>query len=90
VLFLDADGQPAAPKDRCCRRTAKLGKGRCVNGAIECGNRGWTHHAAGRVIRIPQCDDSRAIPAVQPQRGTQPPQTGKTWPTKQSAAALHR
>jgi len=24
VLFLDANGQPAALKDRCCRRTAAL------------------------------------------------------------------
>ena len=27
VLFLDADGQPAALRDRCCHRTAKLSKG---------------------------------------------------------------
>jgi|GEM_PF-6387331 len=37
VLFLDAQGQPAALKDRCCHRTAKLSKGRCVGGALECG-----------------------------------------------------
>lgn len=63
VLFLDADGQPAALKDRCCHRTAKLSKGRCVNGALECGYHGWTYNAAGRVIRIPQYDADRAIPA---------------------------
>ena len=27
VLFLDADGAPAALRDRCCHRTAKLSKG---------------------------------------------------------------
>jgi phenylpropionate dioxygenase-like ring-hydroxylating dioxygenase large terminal subunit len=63
VLFLGADGQPAALKDRCCHRTARLSKGRCVNGALECGYHGWTYNAAGRVIRIPQYDASRAIPA---------------------------
>lgn len=63
VLFLDAQGQPAALKDRCCHRTAKLSKGRCVNGALECGYHGWTYNAAGRVIRIPQYDADRAIPA---------------------------
>ena len=63
VLFLDAEGQPAALKDRCCHRTAKLSKGRCVNGAIECGYHGWTYNGQGRVIRIPQYDPDRAIPA---------------------------
>jgi phenylpropionate dioxygenase-like ring-hydroxylating dioxygenase large terminal subunit len=63
VLFLGADGQPAALKDRCCHRTARLSKGRCVGGALECGYHGWTYNAAGRVIRIPQYDESRAIPA---------------------------
>ena len=63
VLFLDAQGQPAALKDRCCHRTAKLSKGRCVNGALECGYHGWTYNGQGRVIRIPQYDADRAIPA---------------------------
>lgn len=63
VLFLDAAGQPAALKDRCCHRTAKLSKGRCVNGAVECGYHGWTYNAAGRVIRIPQYEEGRPIPA---------------------------
>ncbi len=63
VLFLDAEGQPAALKDRCCHRTARLSKGRCVNGALECGYHGWTYNAGGRVIRIPQYDAERAIPA---------------------------
>lgn len=62
VLFVDAQGQPAALKDRCCHRTAKLSKGRCVNGALECGYHGWTYDRGGRVIRIPQYDEGRAIP----------------------------
>lgn len=63
VLFLDAQGEPAALKARCCHRTAKLSKGRCINGALQCGYHGWTYNAAGRVIRIPQYDEARAIPA---------------------------
>jgi phenylpropionate dioxygenase-like ring-hydroxylating dioxygenase large terminal subunit len=63
VLFLDAQGQPAALKDRCCHRTARLSKGRCVDGALECGYHGWTYNPAGRVIRIPQYEPDRAIPA---------------------------
>jgi phenylpropionate dioxygenase-like ring-hydroxylating dioxygenase large terminal subunit len=63
VLFLDAQGQPAALKDRCCHRTAKLSKGRCVDGALECGYHGWTYNPAGRVIRIPQYEPERPIPA---------------------------
>jgi phenylpropionate dioxygenase-like ring-hydroxylating dioxygenase large terminal subunit len=63
VLFLDGAGRPAALKDRCCHRTARLSKGRCVNGALECGYHGWTYDGSGRVIRIPQYDPSRPIPA---------------------------
>ncbi len=63
VLFLDEHGQPAALKDRCCHRTARLSKGRCVNGALQCGYHGWTYNAQGRVIRIPQYGTEREIPA---------------------------
>jgi phenylpropionate dioxygenase-like ring-hydroxylating dioxygenase large terminal subunit len=62
VLFLDASGQPAALKDRCCHRTAKLSKGRCVNGVLECGYHGWTYDRSGRVVRIPQYADDKPIP----------------------------
>ncbi|MCW5613253.1 MAG: aromatic ring-hydroxylating dioxygenase subunit alpha [Rubrivivax sp.] len=62
VLFLDAEGRPAALKDRCCHRTAKLSKGRCVDGALECGYHGWTYDGSGRVIRIPQYEPERPIP----------------------------
>ena len=62
VLFLDEKGQPAALMDRCCHRTARLSKGRCVGGALQCGYHGWTYNGSGRVIRIPQYDEGRAIP----------------------------
>jgi phenylpropionate dioxygenase-like ring-hydroxylating dioxygenase large terminal subunit len=63
VLFLDAMGRPAALKDRCCHRTARLSKGRCVNGRLQCGYHGWTYDGTGRVVHIPQYDAGRAIPA---------------------------
>jgi phenylpropionate dioxygenase-like ring-hydroxylating dioxygenase large terminal subunit len=62
VLFLDGEGRPAALSDRCCHRTARLSKGRCVGGALECGYHGWTYDRGGRVIRIPQYGPERAIP----------------------------
>ncbi|NBQ88439.1 MAG: Rieske (2Fe-2S) protein, partial [Betaproteobacteria bacterium] len=70
VLFLDERGEPAALRDRCCHRTARLSKGWCVDaqgqpcsqGAIQCGYHGWTYDRGGRVIRIPQYDADRAIP----------------------------
>lgn len=63
VLFLDAAGEPAALKDRCCHRTARLSKGWCVDGNIQCGYHGWTYNREGRVVRIPQYDAERPIPA---------------------------
>ena len=70
VVFLDVDGQPAALRDRCCHRTAKLSKGRCVNtdgqacgqGHLQCGYHGWTYDRSGVVVKIPQYDAARAVP----------------------------
>ena len=70
VLFLDASGQPAALRDRCRHRTAKLSKGWCVDaqgqacgqGRLQCGYHGWTYYGTGRVVRIPQYEAERAIP----------------------------
>lgn len=68
VLFLDEHGQPAALKDRCCHRTAKLSKGWCpdagpLRGKLQCGYHGWTYDRTGRVVHIPQYAEDRAIPA---------------------------
>ncbi len=70
VLFLDADGNPAALRDRCCHRTAKLSKGWCVNdagdpcgqGNLRCGYHGWTYNRIGRVVVIPQYEPGREVP----------------------------
>ena len=67
VLFLDEHGQPAALKDRCCHRTAKLSKGWCpkegeLRGKLQCGYHGWTYDRTGRVVHIPQYAADRPIP----------------------------
>lgn len=62
VLFLDADGKPAALKDRCCHRTAKLSKGWCKDGQLVCGYHGWTYDASGRVQNLPQLDTNVPTP----------------------------
>ena len=54
VVWLDAEGQPAAVQDRCCHRTAPLSLGFVDNGAIACGYHGWTYDRDGKCIRIPQ------------------------------------
>ena len=62
VLFLDADGNAAALRDRCCHRTAKLSKGWMDEGNIVCGYHGWTYDRTGKVVRVPQYDPSLAPP----------------------------
>jgi phenylpropionate dioxygenase-like ring-hydroxylating dioxygenase large terminal subunit len=62
VLWQRSDGQPAALRDRCCHRTAKLSKGFVDGDHIVCGYHGWTYDAAGACVRIPQCPGD-AIPA---------------------------
>src|ERR1700722_19766736 len=60
VLFLDGDGAPAALRDRCCHRTAKLSKGWYNDGNITCGYHAGTYHGPAQPARIPQ------LPAAQP------------------------
>jgi phenylpropionate dioxygenase-like ring-hydroxylating dioxygenase large terminal subunit len=64
VLWLDAQGNPAALQDRCCHRTAKLSKGFCESGNIVCGYHGWTYDREGACVRIPQYDSTARIPAA--------------------------
>ena len=65
VLFLDADGQPAALKDRCVHRTAKLSKGTCTDGILRCGYHGWAYDRSGAVVNVPQLDDRYGMPVLQ-------------------------
>ncbi len=62
VLFLDAEGQPAALADRCCHRTAQLSKGWIEDGNIVCGYHGWTYDRTGALVRIPQFEIDTVLP----------------------------
>lgn len=62
VLWKKADGAPAALRDRCCHRTAKLSKGFVQDGQLVCGYHGWTYDCSGACVRIPQNPDGQ-IPA---------------------------
>src|SRR5690606_37927156 len=64
VLFIDKTGKPAALKDRCCHRTAKLSKG-CMNaGKIVCGYHGWTYDRTGKLTRVPQLPEQQEVPSL--------------------------
>lgn len=63
VLWLQADGTPAAVRDRCCHRTAKLSKGFVTEaGHLACGYHGWEYDCSGACVRIPQAPEMQ-IPA---------------------------
>ncbi len=62
VLFKGVEGKPAALRDRCCHRTAKLSKGFVENGNIVCGYHGWNYDANGACVKIPQAPGN-AIPS---------------------------
>lgn len=59
VVWLTADGEPAALADRCCHRTAKLSRGYCEGDRIVCGYHGWQFDRSGAVVRVPQASESR-------------------------------
>jgi nitrite reductase/ring-hydroxylating ferredoxin subunit len=54
MLFLDGNGEPAALRNRCCHRTAKLSKGWCKDGHVICGYHGWEYDRTGKLVKIPQ------------------------------------
>lgn len=54
ALWLDHAGNPAAVRDRCCHRSAKLSKGAVVDGAIRCPYHGWSFNAEGTCTHVPQ------------------------------------
>ncbi|MBU0554939.1 MAG: aromatic ring-hydroxylating dioxygenase subunit alpha [Alphaproteobacteria bacterium] len=62
VLFRGDDGEPAALRDRCCHRTAKLSKGWCEKGQIVCPYHGWRYDRTGALTRIPQQDAGQDTP----------------------------
>ncbi|MEM8542379.1 MAG: aromatic ring-hydroxylating dioxygenase subunit alpha [Cyanobacteria bacterium P01_H01_bin.119] len=62
VIWLDQDGAPAAVRDRCCHRTAKLSLGRVEDGRLCCPYHGWEFDNHGGCVRVPQLKPNAAIP----------------------------
>lgn len=54
VLWLDGDGNPAAVRDRCCHRSARLSQGKVVDGCIRCPYHGWSFNRSGQCVKVPQ------------------------------------
>ena len=63
VLWLDAEGKPAAVQDRCCHRTAKLSLGKIVDGNISCAYHGWMFNSAGTCTHVPQIENGMISPS---------------------------
>ncbi|MDQ8021545.1 MAG: aromatic ring-hydroxylating dioxygenase subunit alpha [Moraxellaceae bacterium] len=64
VLWKRADGTPAAARDRCCHRTAKLSKGWVEGDNIVCGYHGWQYDCTGACVKIPQFTSEKIPPGA--------------------------
>src|SRR4051812_41975807 len=53
ALYRDAEGKVTAVLDRCLHRSARLSKGRVVNGGLVCPYHGWRYGSEGRLEGIP-------------------------------------
>lgn len=62
VLWLTEEGKPAALRDRCCHRSAKLSMGIVQSGCVRCPYHGWSYNADGSCANVPQLDPDAAIP----------------------------
>ncbi|WP_066254504.1 aromatic ring-hydroxylating dioxygenase subunit alpha [Hydrogenophaga flava] len=63
VVWKKSDGSPAAARDRCCHRTARLSKGWVEGDHIVCGYHGWQYDCSGACVKIPQLGTEHKIPA---------------------------
>ena len=63
VIWLDSKGEPAAVRDRCCHRTAKLSLGKVDQDRICCPYHGWEFDRSGACVHVPQLKAGCAIPA---------------------------
>ncbi len=52
ALWLDAEGKPAAVIDRCCHRSAKLSKGKVIDGCLRCPYHGWSFNTQGVCVHL--------------------------------------
>jgi phenylpropionate dioxygenase-like ring-hydroxylating dioxygenase large terminal subunit len=59
VLFRDEHGRPAALRDRCLHRNARLSAGATFDGKLGCPYHGWVYDAAGNVVEVPSLGPSQ-------------------------------
>ncbi len=59
VLFRDEHGRPAALRDRCLHRNARLSAGATFDGKLGCPDHGWVYDAAGNVVEVPSLGPSQ-------------------------------
>ena len=64
VLWLTAEGRPAALADRCCHRSARLSAGKVIEGCVRCPYHGWSYSETGQCVNVPQMDATDEIPAT--------------------------
>jgi phenylpropionate dioxygenase-like ring-hydroxylating dioxygenase large terminal subunit len=79
VLFLDAEGKPAALADRCCHRTARLSRGWCKDGHIICGYHGWEYDRTGKLVNVPQFPFEQPLPDARAQAFHSDERYGYVW-----------
>lgn len=60
VLFRDAHGKPAALRDRCLHRNARLSAGDVFDGKLGCPYHGWTYDRTGACVEIPSLGPSQS------------------------------
>jgi phenylpropionate dioxygenase-like ring-hydroxylating dioxygenase large terminal subunit len=59
VLFRDEHRHPAALRDRCLHRNARLSAGATFHGKLGCPYHGWVYDAAGNVVEVPSLGPSQ-------------------------------
>jgi phenylpropionate dioxygenase-like ring-hydroxylating dioxygenase large terminal subunit len=63
VLWRGVDGAPAAARDRCRHRSARLSGGWVDAGCVVCPYHGWAYDASGACVRVPQLAGGRTVNA---------------------------
>ena len=59
VLFRDEHGRPAALRDRCLHRNARLSAGAVFDGRLGCPYHGWVYDGSGAVVEVPSLGPSQ-------------------------------
>jgi phenylpropionate dioxygenase-like ring-hydroxylating dioxygenase large terminal subunit len=62
VLWRNAAGRPAAARDRCPHRWARLSAGTVVAGDLQCPYHGWRFGDDGAAVAVPQLEPGGRIP----------------------------